>query len=423
MSEEFHYIFLGEEPAGLWLASRLHELHATVGLPARIGVIGFGHPVSVFFPKSLAHGFGIEPGPVWSPEIVSPERTFRWEKEKLLSTFPVLQESAFDPAADLGAASSAPLQLDLVRAALRRHPDLLSLASGIWKFLGRARCLQAESLVRSALLCTELFEWTAVDELPDTVERISVDLWETRLESARAMGSRRIEIKFENRDPIRAQKCFLNLSFRALERISGSRRHLWDAILCDRSLRSPETLYSLGATLDAKGIPGNVRPLTVWLDSEEIPDFTTEIWPLRVSSPPEGGRKVELWASGPNEPSVDAVLDQFRQGVKRLNRLFPYFSRSLQGLTVPLSVETCHGEELRNAVEETIDATAVETYRLTSFQTTTRWKSLEGLFPFLSCHLPYPVGPLIAARHWLRELDRKLRKKTKKPLAEVTANP
>jgi hypothetical protein len=47
---------------------------------------------------------------------------------------------------------------------------------------------------------------------------------------------------------------------------------------------------------------------------------------------------------------------------------------------------------------------AIELYDLTSFQTHTRLGSVFLVGPFLSSHLPHPVGSLMAARQVLREV-------------------
>src|SRR5690349_17248665 len=89
--EEFDYVILGDEPAGLWLARRLTEHLADAAVPPRIAWVSFeANHQPIPFPKKLADSFGLTSQDVWSAEVVTPERAMPWEDAALKAAFPEL---------------------------------------------------------------------------------------------------------------------------------------------------------------------------------------------------------------------------------------------------------------------------------------------------------------------------------------------
>lgn len=407
--EEFHYVILGDEPGGLWLARRLSEELRDVVPEPRIAWISFTETLKpTIFPRKLAPLFQVTPGDAWSAEIVTPGRVLKWDDASLARAFPELPPTAFgDPQGSLGASQA---QLSAIRYAIRCRPELLSFASGLWKALGRAHRLHAESVVYGALLCTELFHWDAAAEVPPGVERIVLSPDDNPLEALKAPRSGGLSLQFKGRAPLRGQKWILNTSFRRLHSLSSACRDLLDLLHFEGSMRAQEALYPFHVRAESRAIPCTVGPLSVWFDTEEIPELHSEVWPIEVQN--EGNvKRITVGASAPRELSLEAVLDRYREGMRRLNRLFPFLAESLIQVGVPLSMDSCFREEDRARALREIDTDAVEWYSLTSAHTQTRSDALEGLFPFLHCHLPYPIGPLQAAGKLLTELTRRKKKK------------
>ena len=177
-------------------------------------------------------------------------------------------------------------------------------------------------------------------------------------------------------------------------------------------MRSRKALYPLRLRVENSGLPCAVRPLTIYFDTDDIPEIESESWPLQVlPGTAPGEKEVVLWVPAPREPSLDTLLESFRSGMRRLNHLFPFLHRTLLGISVPLEMESCFLEEERAQALEQLEQSALELYDLTSFSTQTRSPCLTHLFPFLYCHLPYPLGPLCAARKLLEQMVGKKRLK------------
>lgn len=168
--EEFQAVILGDEPAGLWLARRLQQLDAqrpAGTAPMRIAWISFSDsPERVCVPRAAALPFGLSVGDPWSPELVTPRRSLPWEESSLTHLYPDWPARCLDPNPIQSLFEPRSQQLAVSRHLLRAHPELLSYASGLWKFLGRTSHLQPEMLVLGSLLATELTWWDAASEVP-----------------------------------------------------------------------------------------------------------------------------------------------------------------------------------------------------------------------------------------------------------------
>jgi len=416
--EEFDFLIIGNEPAGLWLARRLREECASETTPPRIGWVDLGPAPETFFPEKVASLFQlpqVDSSTLFSPDIISPERTLSWREETLSELFPELPSTLLGSYAPKLPLTPTSAEMSALRFALRAHPELLPLAGGLWKRLGRAPNLHPETVLAAALLCTKLRVWYPAQDLPNGIDVFRLDPVTNPLTGFTPSKTGEISIQFQGLPPLLSKKWILNVPFSELRLLAKNAPELAASLHGNPAMRSHLGLFGLDLEIKRDGLPRNLSRLTTVLETESIPDLDEEVWPLQIHT--ENDRtKVTLWATAPQDVSLECTLDQFRKGLGKLNHLFPFLADSVDSLSLPLGMESCFDDEARENAYRLIEARHWECYQAVSFQIQSRAPGLDSFFPFLNCHLPYPVGPLVAAQHWLTETLRG-RKKLRKPAA------
>jgi hypothetical protein len=410
-SEELDFAVIGDEPAGLWFLGRIYEI-ATAPRPPEtlkapplsgLGWISLEENVPpVCFPATFASSFGIPLPSSWSAEIITNRRALVWNSSEIYDAFPGLPQVDFneDPLGALLHPKRGTCRA--IRRAIIRNPELLSFASGLLKYLGRSEPLQPEAAVLSALYCTELAWWQATVQVPPSATRFRIRPWENPLEDIKVLSSGAIALHFRGHDPIASRRWILNTSVHTLKRLCRHSQR-WLRLFQVGSEFSGRSLYPLRLKVDPLGISAAKRKLTLLFDTEEIPDIDAEVWPITLTVESHQ-KEIVLWTSAPAQTSLEAVLEQFRQGMGRLNRLFPFLRQTLRSLEPSLSLDTCATSEVRQEVLRALEDQSVELYGLAGVSTETRQRAISSLLPYLNCHLPYPLGTLWAASQLLTKL-------------------
>jgi hypothetical protein len=416
--DEFHCVVVGNEPAGLWLLKRLSGAVGEDGKPLQCAWLRLSTPLRSFaFPTAAASEFGLTFTDVWHAELVTRRRNLEWRTEALRTAFPQAPHSIWEKPAQGSVLGVKGGQLSAHRKALEKHPELLGFAGGLWKGLGRTPYLQPEVMLWSTLLATELSTWRPDQEVPENVVVLEASEWDNPLEELKALTQGALSLKFRDLKPIVARHWVLNLPFQSFARLSSQSDALSKLLTTEREVGANRSLYRLEIQAEPNAVPGAVPPLAVAFDAESIPDWDTEVWPFETKR--ADGTTLELIASAPPGAPVEAVLDRFRAGLGRLNRLFPFLAEKLRAYSVPLWLESCHGEEARAQAERSLEENATELYAHTSLHTATRHKSLTALFPSLHCGVPYPLGPLSAARRVASDILGKPKAKDAKDQAQT----
>lgn len=396
--DEFHCVVVGNEPAGLWLLSRLAGATNEEGKPLNCAWIRLASdPQTIAVPTLAASEFGLALGAPWHAELVTRRRNLEWKPEAIQAAFPGLPDGLWEKPAPGSGFAVKPGTFNSHRKALQKHPELLGFASGLWKALGRTPYLQPEVLLWSTLLATEMALWNPLEKLPENLTVIRATDLENPLEEAKSVDKGALSLKFREMKPIVARHWVLNLPFQAFGRLSAQSDGLTKWLTTNEEVAANRSLYRFRVKTSASSIPTAVPALVVAFDAEVIPDWDTELWPFHVERSGDTAT-LELLASAPPGVPLDAVLERFRGGMKSLGRLFPFMPGSVQGFSAPLSLESCYDDEARTAVSASLELDSIELYAHTSLHTATRHKSLTALFPSVHCGLPYPLGPLTAAK-------------------------
>ncbi len=399
--DEFRCVVVGNEPAGLWLLSELERQFQAVGEDAKLGWVSLGgDPPPVSLPSALASSFGIAPSASWSTEILTPRMNIPWTAETLGALFPELPLGDFrDGGRDPIAALLQPTALELaaVRAAIVRQPQLIGYAQGLWKAFGRTQQVLPEAAVHYARFLTQLQWWSPEKDLSSNIQRMDLST-ANAMEKFKIRKPEGVSVSFKDFGEITSQKWILNLDLRSLLTVCTQCPEFLRLLNLHWEPATLQALYPLRILTEAGAIPAPMPPMAIAFDNDLIPDPGTEIWPMTLRAADEN-RELTVWASAPGLVSLEAVSDGFRQGLNRAERVFPFLSQSLLQLSMPLGMESCFEESERRAACDALQESSVEIYSQTSFYTDTRTRSVSLLLPYLGCHLPHPIGNLLAARN------------------------
>jgi hypothetical protein len=418
--DDFHCVVVGNEPAGFWLLSELDRAFREQGEIPRLGWVPlFPGPVAQLLPSAVVSTLQGALSSGSSAELVTPSESISWNKRalreqglELLSQPPTLRSGLE------GFTSPTPADLTAIREALSRCPDLLSVAQALWKITGRAQQHAPEALVHYARFCTAFEWWEPQNTLPLSVERFE---WPApaEIESFRSTREGVVAIEFTGGNKILSKQWVFSCDNRALAGLCSPCPSFFSLLNVEWQPSALRALYPLHLLVENAAIPAPVSDLTFYFDSDTIPDPDTEIWPLTKKNRGEH-QELTLWVDAPGWVSLEAVLETFRKGMARVNRLFPFLAERLLEVSVPLGMDSCHSVEYRRQVADELQFRSIEKYRFTGFRTDTRSTSLQLLMPHLGCHLPYPLGTIQAARSLVPTL---LGKKKKPPRAEPPAAP
>ena len=181
----------------------------------RIAWISFSDsPERVSCSSRCGAPFGLSVGDPWSPELVTPRRSLPWEESSLTHLYPDWPARCLDPNPIQSLFEPRSQQLAASRHLLRAHPELLSYASGLWKFLGRTSHLQPEMLVLGSLLATELTWWDAASEVPPEITRIQLSPKKNPIDTVKMLRQEGIAIDFQDHGSIVSRIGFLICRFK-----------------------------------------------------------------------------------------------------------------------------------------------------------------------------------------------------------------
>lgn len=408
----YDLVVLGDEPAGVWL---LHETHARLTRAGRQPRLlwlslrrGSDHPVCL--PAFVAKEMNVlgDKKP-WAPGIATPKRHFLWASHDLKHEFPHLPDRLVaDEPVPTGFPELRHRDWSALRFAIRQHPELLSFAGGVLRFLGRSPKLQPETLVASALACRDLVWWNPYEELPPSVERRSISSQANAISELKIARDGLVDVTLLGLDRIQANRWVLNCSWALWTAIAWRCESFLDLIPIRDDLRSGRSLIPVDLVVESSAVPIAMTGLTAVFDTEEIPDTQREVY--FVENHPAAGkhRRLRLWVSADHRLSLEAATDDLATGIGKLKKLLPPLEQRTLSTSVPLFLETCHSDEMRRDYLESFESELIESYDLASIRAHTRHPNVAALAPSLQCHLPYPLGPLRNAMGLAKEWYGKL---------------
>jgi len=364
---EFDWIIIGEQPGGLWLLDRLcREVEG--GRPLKVGWIRLGEllrPLAV--PKAVAAEFSLPIEDSWSLEISTPNQSWIWnhsEGRKALSP------SNFRD--------------------LRQDPELILHLQALWKYLGASENLSEDSLFQALHPCRELVWWNpqisgkAVTEISGSFTNWTFESREDHT-----------VLNFSDQTWA-APRCIWNSSLIKSHDLIIDQ---FDDILAfNQDALSASGICPVEIQLEPLGVPAHISPLLFRLAYDGIVDINHEVWPIEIHRK-ESYVLLRVWISVRRQCSLEDILEKGGRAVSALRTLFPYFDDTLLSIFPPLYGGDCIAESDRNKIESWFENSFREFYTLTALHTERHSVGLIVLPPNSSCHLPYPVGPLMSARN------------------------
>lgn len=426
---KFDLLVLGNEPAGLWLLREFTQLYphslTEQKLPIttpELGWLRLNKKIpSVLMSKPIAHHFGIEPHDFFSVEIASRDRLFRWSPEKVLSFFSDLPDSLTERFLQSLAGPSGK-ERKAISLALIRQPDLLTYAQSLWKQIGRSRKVTPEMTIWAALQSLELFHFNP-EGLVSSLSHLQTYSLSEQQEwvSIEQTPEKLFKITLSSGPCLFTKSLVLNLTVNELLNLSAKNPLLdWSQI--SKNILSRYFHYPLTLELENYRLPHNIQPVTIILDEEVLPEPDTEMWPLTLSSHLTG-QAVTIWVTHRANFSYEGLTEALGKALGRFQHHFPEALKNLKHISIPLGVESCHGDEQRQSIIKQIEIDAKELYGVSLLHVQTRKKGLYSLLPALRCDLPYPLGTLQGAQEILKEcFNKKTLKKHLVVAEEMTHN-
>ena len=402
---EVDFLVVGNSPGGVWLFSHLPELY---GEATKMGWLREEtNPRPLYVPTSAVKTFALQGTTPVCSEVLWPLDGLTWSTEAVAARFPKL------PLATLTDASEALLgltphqwgrgllntkSLDPIRSILRAYPELLGVADAYWKLFGKSESVQVETKLWSLFNCLSLEEWKPEAQIPPGVQPFVCRELSQSIESVRQTADGLWEIKVKGRGTLHTKNLVLALSVRQLRELSSAfkfSRLPWESAL---SHPVDHGLYPLKITLESDRVPAPMRDLTFLLDSFDIPEPDSEIWPIekrKLSDP--STTELTFWVTGRFDNCLDSLSESFKQAALRLNELLPFASRSIKQFSPGLQFDECGDDEKRMRTLEAMSESFLERYSFSIMEPRTRWKTLFFLGPYFYTQWPYPLGELRAA--------------------------
>lgn len=431
LHEPLDLLVVGNEPAGLWLLSEFSKLYPEEASLKKwekkqptLGWLKTQEPVPTFpMLKSIAKGFGVQPGNCFSAEIVSSRSVFRWDSNQILNRFPKLKElfqdrglNTSDPTTFPLLASSplgSPLRGDVKKSiddALNLYPEMLVFSQALWKQLGRSREITPQMMLWAALQAIELFSCSS-EHLLQTITPLEIltpnesEKWVSTEEIPSPTPNSKgkvFKLTFTSGAYLLTKSLVLNLSIRAIKSLP-TENNIASWIPLPEDILSRFSHYPLRLEFEHFRLPRNVQPLTIFLDENVLPEPDLEMWPM-TQIQKDSVQQITLWTTDRTEFSLEGINERFSHSLNRFHRHFPTALSRLKHQSVSLGMETCFNDEQRIAAIRDIEGSATELYSVSLLHVRTRHKGLFSLLPALRCDLPYPLGPLSGAREILKDL-------------------
>ncbi len=396
ITEEFDYLVLGDEPAGLWLLSELDRLYESHGSVCRGGWITKDpKPAPRMVSVSHAKDYGIKCDAPFHLDLVTGEESFPLKADALISRYPRLAPQLFEKPS--GHTNS------LAAESLKHHPQLLNFAKGYWKFFGRAPSLAPERLLQTACEGSELGWWNPPAEFSENTVPIDVSQPEKHITHLFFSKRGMVSLQLADETTLLTRCLIINTSLHDLEALAKPIAHLHTNLDLEPASLFETALYPFQIDAKPLSVSQGTPPLFVFFEQSQAVDTHAHIWPVECQRLPDRAQ-LRLWASWSRALCLDTVLGRFRDGLRHLSQLFPFLDEQTLRYSLPLDASSCALDEERAKWFETLSELAVEKYSLTRIHTHTRRPNLHYLAPSLHCELPYPFGPLSAARSLLSAL-------------------
>lgn len=398
---EVDYLVVGSSPGGLWLLSQLPGIASTTIRIGWLGAVEATRPL--FVPQVAADRFQLAGSRPAASEILWNEAGIAWKREEIRRHFPELKGlerpgaeelKAFKPNQWSRGTPGADRLRDL-REGLARYPELMGFANAFWKVFGRTDSVSPEIKLWSLLHAAELNRWHPAEGLPETIERFAIDDT-SGIESIRQTPDGLWEVRVAEKGTLHCRYLILSASARELASLSRAFQGgspPWAGVVAQPLARA---IYPFSVVLEKGAVPHPMRDLTLLMDSLDIPEPDTEIWPIEKEETADATR-LHFWVSGRYEDGVDSLSPQFKQAVKRLNRLLPFSARRVKQFQPSLEWEECSDGERRRATHRSLQRFAWERFPFSLMEPRTRWRTLFFVGPYFYTHWPYPLGELWAA--------------------------
>lgn len=399
---EVDLLVVGNHPGGAWLLSELPDVFSP---SFRLGWLKENRPSTpLYVPPAAVQAFKLKNVRPVTSEILWPNDGLLWTPEEVARRFPKLSVSAL---LNSGVISFTANQWnrgaletnarDQITQVAKLHPELLGFADAFWKLFGRSASVHWETRLWNLFSCFDLGEWDPASQVPETTEIYETARLTSDIEAIRQTADGLWEVRIAGRGTLHAKYLVLSMGLsekKSLEKAFQISRPPWEEV----SRRAAEMgLFPFEVELEKKAVPTPMRGLTFLLDSADIPEPQTEIWPIERREK-EHTTALRFAISGAKEICLDQLSQKFKQATLRLNRLLPFAARHVKKYSPGLEWDECAGDDKRAEVLDRLSQDFSERYAFSLMEPRTRWKTLFFVGPYFFTQWPYPFGELRGAQ-------------------------
>lgn len=381
MSLNFDYLVVGNEPQGLWFLTRLTHAYQKAKAPLKLGWLKSEQIIEKLpFPRALSNQFAIKTEGHWNIELISKEKHFIWSKESVQKKFPELFK--------------APITAEV----LYKYDDLYAYALGLWQVFGRSLSIHPTTLLKNALQCLELADWDPLNDLPDSVEQLSLGAGNTaKLDEFK----KTFKITLLDGTSLTTENLILNSSIQSNISLIRNQPLREKALLNKNTLHS-KALYPIYLQAPSIAINEALKPLTLYFESLNLPNPDTEIFPI-FKYPTEDQIKLKTLISSYKNFSSASLKTDVEKNLKVLHHLFPFLSEYLESCT-PYYAHDCLPEDKRTAVLQYFEENRIEKYRMSYSHFVTKHKRIYNIGSDRGSENIYPLGALGVTRNLILEI-------------------
>lgn len=398
--EAFDYIVVGDEPSAYWWIDKIisytkalpKDGNKTFSVPKilHLSLRGEGE-TEVPLPLSIAERFGIRHGAAEEVECIFPERLLRWNKETLKERFG-FESLKRSPTAFVPLPKSS--DLATIRFHLQQHPELLDLATGLWRIFGRAERLEPDFLLWNALQITKFSFWKPSLPVKEPTLRQSTlkDLPDSNWVRLNSHGN--FEVEHLSGNSYAAPELLLAVNGNELMGLKAKCPDLTGFLPSTKDFLSETALYTLELSGLGDTLFTHLQPFSTYFEHSSLP-MPEEIFHIR-SKPDTKNLSIHFLSKF--DFSLDTISDTATHAYNQLLKLLPDLSHLPHTIEPPLDVKDLLTDERREAASKTFQVKRKPRYKASLLHSRTEHPRIQLFTPFLNCHLAYPFSQLEAAR-------------------------
>ncbi len=359
--EEYDYVFIGNEPAGLILLNRLSSFSKVCWLKESTVI------KDICLPLDFAKKYGLAYDSNLHFELLTENKNIIWSQSEIESNF----------------VTSFYHKENSKNSNLSKDRKLFFLSLGIWKYIGRSYNMSQNSLCNWALKYS-----TLCFHKPDISSSIQIiELFDSKLNIKK--HKKLFIIKIANGNTVICKKIIINMPLGAISKFFEFSRIDTDIFPKDE-IYSSYSIFPLTLKIEKGILPYKRRTIAIIFRSK-IPNWNLDILPIEFD-PDKSFDNLILFISVPKEIFPHYYIKRFVDSWELLKKTFPPIESHL--IQSPIPFEIPYFLKNNDKFCNFFSKYTLERYKVSSLEFRTKIPNFYKITPDYYCHFPYPIGIL-----------------------------